>query len=295
MDWLYQIRNISFKLRASLRYLISKPRSNGKLALHAMFKDEAPWLEEWLDWHFSQGVDHVFLTNDGSSDHYQEVLTPYLKKGLVSLEDSIDDLDFYHREQVAKNRLLQGAGDFQWIAFLDVDEFLYSDIPLKDLLKQLPKNSSGMVLNWLIYGTAHQESLKKGERLLEKLNRRFPDGHEEHRQVKTIVACGKGAAFFHHNPHFPNYSPWAPLHWQDGQRFRPNQSRLLHSPAHIKHFWYRTEAYFKSQKRARRIFFEGQERRPELENWHYQRSNAVRDDFPDVKLQELLAWQKAYK
>ncbi len=286
---------MGFKLKASLRYLVSKSGNNGKLALHAMFKDEAPWLEEWLDWHFSQGVDHVFLTNDGSSDHYQKVLTPYLKKGLVSLEDSIDDSDFYHREQDAKNRLLRKAGEFQWIAFLDVDEFLYSEIPLKDLLQQLPQNSSGMVLNWLIYGTAHLESLAEGELLMEKLNRRFPDGHEEHQQVKTIVATGKGAGFFHHNPHFPNYSPLAPLHWQDGQRFRPSQPRLMHQPAHIKHYWYRTENYFKSQKRARRIFFEGQERRPELEDWHYQRSNAVLDEFPDLKLQELLAWQKAYK
>lgn len=274
---------------------MAKPKTNGKLALHAMFKDEAPWLAEWLDWHFSQGVDHVFLTNDQSSDHFREVLDPYIKKGLVSLEDSIDDPDFYHREQEAKNRLLRRAKDYQWIAFLDSDEFLFSEIPLKELLASLPSNASGMVLNWLIYGTAHVAELASGESLLKKMKRRFPDNHEEHYQVKTIVATQKGAGFFHHNPHYPNYSPLAPLFWSDGKRFRPNEKRLLHKPAHIKHYWYRSENYFKQQKRARRIFFEGEARRSELEDWHYQRSNAVLDPFPESRLNELLAWQKAFR
>lgn len=295
-NWSYQFRNLFFKLKASLKYALSRPNRNGKLAMHAMFKDEAAWLSEWLDWHFSQGVDHVFLTNDDSSDDYHSVLKPYLNAGLITLENSIDHHDFYHREQEAKNGILKRFGkQYQWIAFLDSDEFLFFEEPIKTSLKKLPANASGMVLNWLIYGTAHVEDLKEGEYLLKKLDRRFPDGHEEHRQVKSIVVCQKGAAFFHHNPHYPNYSPWAPLYWSDGQRFRPNQSRILHELGHVKHYWYRTENYFKNQKRARRQFFDGAARRKELEDWHAQRSNAVRDSFPTEKLNELFSWQEAFR
>ncbi len=296
MAWSYQIRNLLFKLKASWQHLSANPCRNGRLAMHAMFKDEAPWLAEWLDWHFSQGVDHVFLTNDGSSDDYLAVLEPYLEAGLVSLEDSIAHPDFYHREQFHKNRILKDHSDqFQWIAFIDSDEFLYSEERLKVLLARLSQDSAGMVLNWMIYGTAHLERLAADATLLGSLVRRFPDGHQEHFQVKSIIATGHGAAFFHHNPHFPNYSPLAPLHWADGERFRPNDQRFLAQPAHLKHYWYRTEQYFREQKRDRRIFFEGKERRAALEDWHYRRSNAVLDPIPQAKLDELYQWQKAFK
>jgi hypothetical protein len=258
-----------------------------------MFKNEAPYLKEWIDFHFSQGVSFIYITNDNSSDDWEEIVKPYADAGMLYYESSIDHPDFYYREEFHKNRILAKARKkHQWLAFLDSDEFWYSERPYLEVLRDLPHNCSGLVINWLIYGTAHIEDLGPEDLLLEKMNRRFPDGHDEHFQVKTVVRTNSGLRFFNKNPHYPNYSPLAPLFWQDGQRFRPGQKRFLKSPTHIKHFWYRSEKFFREVKRPRRTFFDGVARSPLMEDWHYQRSNAVFDPIPAQLLQTLKAFRQ---
>lgn len=38
------------------------------LAVCAIFKDEAAYLREWLDFHLLMGVEHFYLYDNGSSD-----------------------------------------------------------------------------------------------------------------------------------------------------------------------------------------------------------------------------------
>ena len=282
------------KIFAIFRQLFAKKPRNGKLALHAMFKNEADFLKEWLDFHFAHGVDFIRLTNDNSDDNFAAVLEPYRQMGILEWEDSIAHPDFYVREEFHKNKALRDLGkDYQWIAFIDSDEYIFP-LPGDELKTHLPQSEKcgGLVLNWLMYGTAHVEKIEAGEFLIEKLNRRFPDLYAENYTMKTIVQSGYGARFFNKNPHYPLYSPFARLRWQDGQEFRPSEKRLLLSPLHIKHYWYRTEKFYREEKRARRIFFEGTERREILERWHYERSNAVYDPIDPLFMKKINAWRE---
>lgn len=277
----YRWRNIAGKLRSSAAYLFGPKCRNEKLALHAMFRNEAGFLAEWCRYHLQQGVDQIFLTNDHSEDDWEGALKELLASGKVQVEHALDHPDFYHREEFHKNQLMKRESKhFQWIAFLDTDEFLYCPQGLKPTLKQLPRASAGMVFNWLVYGHSEVYDLAPNESMLAKLTRRFPDLHEENYKVKTVVQTGAGAHFFNRNPHYPQYSPLAPLYWSDGLRFRPGQKRVLADGAHLKHYWYRTRKFFEAVKRPRRIFFEGGERREILERWHRERSNAVYDPMP---------------
>ncbi len=284
----YFIRNVVCKLQCSLDLLLKPKVRNGKIALHAMFQNEAAFLKEWLDYHLANGVDYIYLTNDQSTDDWQSVLLPYQEAGLLEVENSIAHPDFYTREEHHKRQIWTKAQkQFEWVAFLDTDEFLYCQKPFLSVLRSAPPKASGVIFNWLVYGTAHKEDLKKDELMLEALNRRFPDGHEEHRLVKSVLRSGSGARFFNKNPHYPNYSPLAPLYWSDGVRFRPNETRSIFDPGHVKHYWYRTEQFFREVKRKRRAFFDGKERSKDLEEWHYERSNAVFDSFPEKPLEAL--------
>lgn len=284
----YILRNYWLKIVCSYYAFFGSKTKNGRLALHVMFKDEAPFLQEWIDYHLSQGVDYIFLTNDGSSDNWEAILKPYAKAGKLEYANSIAHADFYVREERAKKEVWARAQkDFEWLAFIDSDEFIYLPKGIKATLNDVPKDASGLVLNWLIYGSAHQQEIDQGELMVERLDRRFPDLHEEHYQVKSILRSGYGARFFHKNPHYPNYSPWRPLYWLDGQRFRPNEKRLILELGHLKHYWYRTESFYHKVKKARRTFFDGQERPEALEDWHYRRSNAVHDPFPQLALEKL--------
>lgn len=287
----YHFRNSWTKLLCTWDFLVKAKIRNGKIALHCMFKNEAPYLKEWLDFHYSQGVNFIYLTNDSSSDDWEKILRPYRKAGLLDWEHSISHPDFYTREEYHKKKVWARAQkDFEWLVFLDSDEFLYSEQSYSSLFATVPKNASGLVFNWLIYGTAHKGQISNDELMLEELDRRFPDSHEEHFLVKSALRSGMGARFFNKNPHYPNYSPWAPLFWSDGQRFRPNVKRFLISPVHIKHYWYRDERYFDEVKRPRRKFFDGQERSAILEDWHYRRANAVHDPIPESVITKIKAF-----
>jgi hypothetical protein len=94
------------------------------LAVCSVYLNEAPYLREWIEFHRLVGVERFFLYDNGSTDDHLDVLEPYIDDGIVTLRewkasplvqrDVFDDCIRAHRE------------DARWIAFLDLDEFLFS-------------------------------------------------------------------------------------------------------------------------------------------------------------------------
>jgi len=56
-----------------------------RISLCLIFKNEAPFLKEWLDYHLSIGIDHFYLYNNNSDDDYMDIVKPYVDKGIVTL------------------------------------------------------------------------------------------------------------------------------------------------------------------------------------------------------------------
>jgi hypothetical protein len=89
----------------------------------AIFLNEGPYLAQWLEFHLLTGVEHFFLYDNGSTDSSRDVLAPYVEEGIVTVHDwpqrpgqhgAYDDC-------AARHRL-----DSRWIAFFDIDEYLFS-------------------------------------------------------------------------------------------------------------------------------------------------------------------------
>lgn len=55
------------------------------LAVCSMFKDEGPYLAEWIEFHRFMGVERFFLYDNLSSDSGRDVLEPLVSAGVVSL------------------------------------------------------------------------------------------------------------------------------------------------------------------------------------------------------------------
>lgn len=93
------------------------------LAICAIFRDEARFLDEWIRFHAGVGVSQFFLYDNGSRDHFRDVLRPFMEDGLVTLEhwptrpgQRSAYLDFLRRRwRIAR-----------WTAFIDIDEFVFS-------------------------------------------------------------------------------------------------------------------------------------------------------------------------
>ena len=100
------------------------------------FKQENPYIQEWLEYHLLVGAEHFYLYDQDGGDEGRELLEPYEKAGVVTRHPWTHydgtrydgPTRFY---QVNKNHLAFShcATNYRnvadWMMKIDVDEFLY--------------------------------------------------------------------------------------------------------------------------------------------------------------------------
>ena len=91
-----------------------------KISLCLIFKNEAPFLKEWLDYHLTIGVNHFYLYNNNSDDNYLEIIKSYIDKGIVTLIDWPYD---HSQFKAYKHCYEHYRNETNWLSFLDADEF----------------------------------------------------------------------------------------------------------------------------------------------------------------------------
>ncbi|MFI3285996.1 MAG: glycosyltransferase family 92 protein [Rikenellaceae bacterium] len=123
-----------------------------KVAICAIFKNEAENLQEWISYHKLIGVEHFYLYNNFSDDDYLRVLEPFIAKDEVTL---IGWQYKYGQMSAYTNCLERFSSDANWIAFIDLDEFicLREEISLGNWLRKFRRYPSVM-LNWKFFGTS---------------------------------------------------------------------------------------------------------------------------------------------
>lgn len=104
-------------------FLNRKPSYSKKytFSICGIFKDEAPFLKEWIEFHRLVGVEHFYLYNNNSSDNFLMVLEPYIHNGIVTLIDFPHD---HAQFKAYKSFYETYRNESQWISFLDIDEFI---------------------------------------------------------------------------------------------------------------------------------------------------------------------------
>jgi hypothetical protein len=122
------------------------------LSIWALYQDEAPYMREWIEFHRLMGVERFFLYDHDSVDDHRRRLAPYIDEGVVTLYDWPIDPG---QVQAANHCLEHHRDESRWIAFLDLDEFLFSPSgrPLPELLRDY-EQWPGVVVNWATFGTS---------------------------------------------------------------------------------------------------------------------------------------------
>lgn len=122
------------------------------LSIAAIFKNEAEFLREWITYHQLIGVDHIYLYNNFSDDNYSNILEKFIEEKYITLIDWPVD----HGQLAAYNHCLNNFSvESNWIAFIDIDEFicLKEHLSIKDFLLKY-KNYPSLLLNWKMFGTS---------------------------------------------------------------------------------------------------------------------------------------------
>jgi hypothetical protein len=157
-SWKYYIKRTLLPLLdlfyITILYFSRFQRSEKKftVVICSIFKDEAAFLKEWIEYHRIVGIEHFYMYNNFSNDHYQEVLKPYIELNLVTLIDwPVPQGQF----SAYKHWYDNFRNDSQWVSFLDADEFIcpYNKVTVVEWVRKY-KNYPCVVMYWKMFGTS---------------------------------------------------------------------------------------------------------------------------------------------
>ena len=171
----------------------------GPIAICAIFRDEAPFLLEWIAYHRTVGVDHFVLYDNNSADGGSALVRGSHFADRVTLIDWADDPG-----QITAYRdfRVRHAHRFDWVAFIDLDEFvlpLATDSLPEVLDSALYAGFSAVQLNWVVFGPSGHGRRPPGL-IIENYTRRVEFTHQMNGHVKSIVRCKDLFEIFD-NPH----------------------------------------------------------------------------------------------
>lgn len=163
-------------------------RPTNELAVCTIIRNEAKYIEEWLEYHLYFGIKKFYIYDNESSDNIKDILIPYVKDGIVEYKywpgtgvqlSAYNDAINMHRDEIG------------YIAFMDADEFLTpvnsnSITDIVDDILLLNFHSGAIGVNWRIYGSSGYESDPEGL-VIENYIMRAVDSDYDNAHIKTIA------------------------------------------------------------------------------------------------------------
>lgn len=170
-----------------------------------MLRNDGRFLNEWIEFHRLVGVQKFVLFDNNSTDDSRSVLEPYIAEGVVTLYA----LPRFKNERETviemKTRAYSACVDLyrdraRWIAFLDLDEFLYpkhSD-SLPEFLREFEAHPA-LAVHWVMFSTSGW-ILRPDDLVTASYT---AAGVEGSKHVKLIVNPSRTVRFM--NPHWASY------------------------------------------------------------------------------------------
>ena len=157
-----------------------------RLAICAIFKNEAAFLLEWIAYHRVVGFDHFYLYDNESTDGGADLIRRSNQAPYVTVTEwppRPGQLPAY------RHFIDHHAQACDWVAFIDLDEFL---LPLQDrsvraLLDRIP-TASAVLAQWRVFGSSGWEQRPEGL-VIDNYTMRTTDAFSANRHVKSIVRC----------------------------------------------------------------------------------------------------------
>jgi len=139
-----------------------------KVAICAVAKYEDYYLEEWLDYNYKLGFDHIFLFQN---DWRTNLERPFLTKKIW--DGKSIQLKVY-------NNFLKNNTEYDWIALIDCDEFivLKKHNNIQTFIEEFKEKTNVIALNWYMYGSLGLEK-RQGNSLIKmfKMRDEQPNHH----------------------------------------------------------------------------------------------------------------------
>jgi len=135
---------------------------NNRSLLCAVAKNESPYIVEWLAYYkYIIGFDEIIIYNNDSYDISKDLLKSLSDHNFCVYKEwpRIDGIT--PQQSAYMDAIKNYSEKFEWIAFLDIDEFLvlkdYADI--KTCLEHFANiNADSISINWLTFGSSNYDN-----------------------------------------------------------------------------------------------------------------------------------------
>lgn len=171
------------------------------LAVCSMIRNESMGIDEWINHYLKRGASYFFVIDDDSDDGCFEMLQEHERRGyLTVLQPQIPKKP--NRQNFAYNRFIKPLiSDFDWIAILDADEFLWDSqgFYLPDYFSNVPTEIS--MVNVPMSDFGDNGFVSQPNNIVDSFTRRAKDiENPSPKHMKSIcrVSCLRSIDF-----HFP--------------------------------------------------------------------------------------------
>ena len=119
-----------------------------------MFKNEEMIMEEWIQHYISEGIEHFYVIDNGSTDNYETIVNKYSEKITLVIDNSRDKDE---TQPLLFNRHFFNMckRETEWLIICDMDEYIYSRngyATIKEYVDAVPENIECIILPWKNFG-----------------------------------------------------------------------------------------------------------------------------------------------
>ena len=195
MAWLEQHKNLLPTEDENVRLPLRT-----KVAVCAIVRNENRYLREWIEWHKGLGVEKFFIYDNGhgNDENPRDVIGDDSQVVIIDWRDRDGNTQCEAYDECYREH----GNEFDWMGFIDIDEFVQSEMPLPDVLSTL--QADVVAFSWRMMtdnGLVHYDDRPVQERFTQPAE----DLEPESQFVKSFVRGGIEGLSFDRDPHMPHH------------------------------------------------------------------------------------------
>jgi len=163
-----------------------------QLGITTIQRDRAPWIKEWIAFHYLVGFRKFYIYLHNCKDNSYEVLTELKKRFDIKIVPIDSEMDMVQQKcyQDSCNNYLN---EVDWMAFIDGDEFLFptAHTSMEDALNEFSdKKISAVAVYISCFGSSGHIAEPPGL-IIENYRYRAETGFHDNHIIKSIVRGGQ--------------------------------------------------------------------------------------------------------
>ena len=250
---------------------------NGKVAVCAIVRNENRYLREWIEWHKGLGVEKFFIYDNGHGNDENP-------RDVIGDDPQVVIMDWRDRDgntqcEAYDECYREHGSEFDWMGFIDIDEFVQSEMSLPDVLNTI--EADVVAFSWRMMtdnGLVYYDDRPVQERFTQPAE----DLEPESQFVKSFVRGSIEGLSFDRDPHMPHHPALEVVNPNGGKAPQCSVGTGSREVAWIDHHFTKTaeefaqkvsrswpaihdERIIEKEKNAANHFFRFNERTPEKE------------------------------